>query len=234
MTLVAIFPSLATYAIAFQTFVYMSLPRHHRFMWAPMVTGVVGALFTLFAGITFGFETIGLGTADPGVVAGWSLVTFSMVALIGTILLTNQRLRPVLADQRLGAMTKRDAFSQIMVRIPVMTAFIEEAFFRGVLHAALIALYSPAVALWVGAGLFGLWHIGPGLDQSQMAEQGKRVTTLNIAMTVVATTVAGAGLVWLRIETGSIWVPVAVHSVLNMTMALFARIAARRTHLRPA
>jgi membrane protease YdiL (CAAX protease family) len=48
---------------------------------------------------------------------------------------------------------------------------------------------------------------------------------------VVATTVAGAFFVWLRIETGSIWAPVAVHAAINMTMALFARIAARRSAL---
>jgi membrane protease YdiL (CAAX protease family) len=29
-------------------------------------------------------------------------------------------------------------------------------------------------------------------------------------------------------ETGSIWVPVAVHAGINMTMAVFARLAARR------
>jgi membrane protease YdiL (CAAX protease family) len=46
-------------------------------------------------------------------------------------------------------------------------------------------------------------------------------------VTVVATTVAGAALVWLRIETGSIWAGVAVHAALNMTMALFARRAGR-------
>jgi membrane protease YdiL (CAAX protease family) len=29
-------------------------------------------------------------------------------------------------------------------------------------------------------------------------------------------------------ETGSIWVPVAVHAGINMTMAVYARIAASR------
>jgi hypothetical protein len=32
-------------------------------------------------------------------------------------------------------------------------------------------------------------------------------------------------LVWLRIESGSIWVPVVVHAGINMTMAVFARLA---------
>jgi membrane protease YdiL (CAAX protease family) len=46
-------------------------------------------------------------------------------------------------------------------------------------------------------------------------------------VTVVVTTLAGLFLVWLRIETGSIWAPVAVHAAINMTMAIFARRAAR-------
>jgi membrane protease YdiL (CAAX protease family) len=48
-------------------------------------------------------------------------------------------------------------------------------------------------------------------------------------VTVLATTLAGVFLVWLRIETGSIWAPAAVHASVNMTMALFARAAARKT-----
>jgi membrane protease YdiL (CAAX protease family) len=51
---------------------------------------------------------------------------------------------------------------------------------------------------------------------------------LHTALTVVATSVAGAFLVWLRNETGSIWASVAVHAAVNMTLAIFARLAARR------
>jgi membrane protease YdiL (CAAX protease family) len=50
---------------------------------------------------------------------------------------------------------------------------------------------------------------------------------VHVAITVAATTAAGAFLVWLRIETGSIWVPVAVHAGVNMTLAAFARLATR-------
>jgi membrane protease YdiL (CAAX protease family) len=48
----------------------------------------------------------------------------------------------------------------------------------------------------------------------------------HVTVTVMVTTVVGAGLVWLRMETGSIWAPLAVHAGLNMTMAVFARTAA--------
>ncbi len=228
MTLVATAAPLAIYAIAFQTILYVVLPSRIRTMWAPMVTGIVGAALTIGAGLIFGFETIGLGAADPGTVIGWALVTFAVTSIIGAVMLAKPQMRAQLADPRLAALSGRQAFAQIFIRIPVMTALIEEAFFRGVLHAALVALYPPSVALWAGAALFGLWHIGPGVDQAQAAKLGGVSGTVHVAITVVATTVAGAALVWLRLETGSIWASVAVHAGINMTMALFARLAARR------
>jgi membrane protease YdiL (CAAX protease family) len=114
-----------------------------------------------------------------------------------------------------------------------VTVVIEEAVFRGVLHAALIAMYPEPVAIWGGAMLFGLWHIGPGLDQAHAVDRRKVARLVHVVVTVVATTAAGAFLVWLRVETGSIWVPVAVHAGVNMTLAVFARLATR-PQLRPA
>jgi membrane protease YdiL (CAAX protease family) len=90
-----------------------------------------------------------------------------------------------------------------------------------------MALYPVEVAIWLGAGLFGLWHIGPAVDQARAGEKSVVASAAHTAVTVVAMTAAGAFLVWLRIETGSIWAGVAVHAAINMTMALFARAAAR-------
>jgi membrane protease YdiL (CAAX protease family) len=73
--------------------------------------------------------------------------------------------------------------------------------------------------------LFGLWHVGPGLDQAHAVDRRSVGRLIHVVVTVVATTAAGAFLVWLRVETGSIWVPVAVHAGVNMTLAIFARIA---------
>ena len=67
MTLVATAAPLAAYAVVFQTIVYVVLPSRRRTMWAPMVTGTVGAILTIAAGLIFGFDTIGLGAADPTV-----------------------------------------------------------------------------------------------------------------------------------------------------------------------
>lgn len=227
MTLVASLPPLAAYAIGFQTLVYLALPRHLRFAWAPLVTGFMGAVVTAVAGVTFGFDTVGLGVTDPATIVAWGLAATFTTALVGWFMLNSTALRPTLADPRIGSLDRRQAAQQILIRIPIMTAFIEEAFFRGVLHAALMAFYTPEVALWAGAGMFGLWHIGPGIDQSQQNGHRKMMATAGTAVTVVATTLAGAGLVWLRMETGSIWASVAVHASLNMTMAWFSRVASR-------
>jgi uncharacterized protein len=227
MTLVASVGPLAAYAVAFQTLVYIALPSRLRMRWAPVVTGVVGAFLTLAAGMWFGFERIGLGGVEPATIVVWTVATGALVSLVGFIMLRSKSLRPSLADPRLGSMSTREAAAQIFLRIPVMTALIEEGVFRGVLHSALIALYPPSMALWLGAALFGAWHIGPGLDQAESNEAGTAARWLHTAVTVVATTVAGAGLVWLRMETGSIWAGVAVHATLNMTMAIFARRASK-------
>ncbi|MFP3883390.1 MAG: CPBP family intramembrane glutamic endopeptidase [Actinomycetota bacterium] len=226
MTLTAAAGPLAAYAVVFQTLLYVSLPARLRTRIAPLVTGLIGALVVVVAGHVFGFEQIGIVGGDPSIALAWGMATALVVGSIGVSMLSRGELRGELADPRLASLGRREAVSQIFVRIPVFTALIEEAFFRGVLHAALMALYPTEVAIWMGAGLFGLWHIGPGVDQARAGAKSLRASAVHTAVTVVAMTAAGAFLVWLRVETGSIWAPVAVHAAANMTMALFARHAA--------
>ncbi len=216
---------LVIYAVGFQTLVYLVLPGRFRVTWAPVVTSAVGAGVVVIAAIWFGVTTVGLSNPDGGLLAAWGGGTVFTMAFAGTVMLVRPELRGHLADPRMGAMSRRTAFAQILVRIPVITVLIEEAVFRGVLHAALIALYPEPIAIWVGAALFGLWHIGPGMEQARSVERRSIAGIAHVLVTVVTTTLVGAGLVWLRIETGSIWVPVAVHAGINMTMAVFARIA---------
>lgn len=228
MTLSAVVVPLAAYAVIFQTLIYISLPARIRLRVAPLVTGIVGAGLALGAGLTFGFKEVGLVGGEPMTAIAWGVATVLVVSLVGMAMLFHDDLAAHLADPRLAAMSSSDAFRTIFVRIPVFTALIEEAFFRGVLHAALIALYPAEIAIWLGAGLFGLWHIGPELAREQAGDKSARTAALHGAVSVVATTVAGAFLVWLRIETGSIWAPVAVHAAMNMTLAIFARFAVGR------
>lgn len=227
MTLAAAVAPLAAYAVVFQTLIYMALPAPLRLRTAPMVTGLVGAGLALGAGLVFGFDTIGVTGVDLSVVLGWGALTVVAAGLIGAAMMSHPMWRLQLADPRIGSLGRRDSLVHILIRIPVFTALIEELVFRGVLHGALVALYPTEVALWLGAGLFGLWHIGPGFDQAQAGEKSLQAKLLHTVGTVAGTTLAGAFLVWLRIETGSIWAPVAVHAAINMTLAVFARIAAQ-------
>jgi membrane protease YdiL (CAAX protease family) len=229
MTLAATVAPLAAYAVVFQTILYVSLPVRLRTRVAPLVTGLVGAGISLGAGLLFGFEQIGLLGGQALTTVAWGLGAVILVSMVGMVMLSRDELRPQLADPRLAALSRRETFTQVFVRIPVFTALIEEAFFRGVLHAALMALYPTEVAVFLGAGLFGLWHIGPGLDQARAGERSRRAGAWHTVVTVVATTVAGLFLVWLRMKTGSIWAPAAVHAAINMTLALFSRAAARST-----
>ncbi len=226
MTLTSAVAPLAAYAVVFQTVLYISLPARLRTRIAPLVTGIIGAAVALGAGMVFGFEQIGLVGGDLSTAVIWGLATVLVFASIGATMCSRNDFRVELADPRLASLGTREALGQIFFRIPVFTALIEEAFFRGVLHAALMALYPIEVAIWMGAGLFGLWHIGPAIDQARAGDKSLRAGARHTAATVVAMTAAGAFLVWLRIETGSIWAPVAVHAAANMTMALFARHAA--------
>lgn len=228
MSLAATAAPLAAYAVIFQTLIYLSLPARWRQPVAPVIIGLVGAAVTLAAGLMFGFAAIGLTGGNAATVFGWGAAAVAVVAAVGAILMKTQASREALADPRLASLSSAGATTEVFIRIPLFTALIEEAFFRGVLHAALIALYPTGVAIWVGAGLFGLWHIGPGLVEARSAAGSTAGRGLHTALTVVATTLAGAFLVWLRIETGSIWAPVAVHAAVNMTMACYARAAGRR------
>lgn len=223
---------LATYAVVFQTLVYVSLPDSLRSRLAPVVTGLIGATIALAAAFVFGFDAVGLAGGEPFHALIWGGATLFVMLGVGSLMLSRPDLKAHLASQPLALLERRAALGEIAVRIPVFTALIEEAFFRGVLHAALMALYPVEVAVWLGAGLFGLWHIGPGIDQTRTGDHSVPSRAVHTAVTVVATTLAGVFLVWLRIETGSIWAPVAVHATINMTLAGFARVAAARS--RPA
>lgn len=228
MTLTAAVGPLAAYAVFFQTAVYLFLPGPLRRRWAPAFTGWVGGAVVIASAALFGLRRIGLVAFDPLIVGVSSLGAAVVTGVGGMVLMSRPSLREGLIDPRLAGLSSRQAAVHLFLKIPFFTALIEEAVFRGVLHAALIALYPTPVAVWLGAGLFGLWHIGPGLDQADATDMEGSRRLIHTMLTVVATTLAGAFFVWLRMETGSIWAPVAVHATVNMTMAIFGRRAGRQ------
>jgi len=116
---------------------------------------------------------------------------------------------------------------QVAVRalavIPLTTVLPEEFAFRGVLTALLARRFGARRARIVTAGLFGLWHVLPGLGGEGAANDavhtvvgaGTRGAVLRVGGTVLVTTAGGLLLGDLRRRSGSLLAPVLVHWAIN-------------------
>jgi membrane protease YdiL (CAAX protease family) len=127
----------------------------------------------------------------------------------------------------------REVVSEVLLRIPFATALPEEVIFRGVLLAVLCRRHRPAVAASITSVVFGLWHIAPRFG----GEPGRRFTSSPgkaragwVIASVLATSVSGLGLAWLRFKSGSIVAPWVAHSTANGAGFLAAWLGARRTN----
>lgn len=163
--------------------------------------------------------TVGLLAAVP-----WTLGAFAVTATVVAIASGRPRTARWLADRRIGAMSARTFWVHVLLRIPVLTALVEEVLFRGVAWAALDEVGGTPAA-WLGSAVaFGFGHVA--VAHAQARREGRPVLAW-IAVTVVATTMAGLALGALRWSTGGIWAPAGVHAVVNATLAWGAhRVAA--------
>jgi membrane protease YdiL (CAAX protease family) len=125
--------------------------------------------------------------------------------------------RPLLDDQRIAGLDRRQLAYQVLLRIPVGTVAWEEIAFRGVLQAALRRVLAEPSATAVGCAVFGVWHIRPTIEALAVnrlaAGRGARI----LAVTGVAAGTAGAGAVLclLRERSGSLAAPVLLHLAAN-------------------
>ena len=90
-------------------------------------------------------------------------------------------------------------FLILVFAVAVLPALFEEWVCRGVLWAALRRITGPRMTILLTAGLFGLLH---GLNGAGFLEAPTRF-------------VMGLALGWLRLRTGSLWPPIALHFVNN-------------------
>jgi membrane protease YdiL (CAAX protease family) len=105
---------------------------------------------------------------------------------------------------------------------------LEEVAFRGVLFGAWRE-EGTAIATVISCAVFGLWHVAPAATMVRENVPGAAPALLarSVAGTVVVTGLAGAALVWLRVETGSLAAPFAAHAGVN-ALATFAGATAGR------
>ena len=200
--------------------------------WYPAVNalaaaGLLGAASA--SGLTLG--ELGLGLGRDRVRAGLRLgaaAAAPVVAAYGVAVLVPAT-RPLLHDQRVAGLDRRQLAYQVLVRIPVGTVMWEEIAFRGVLQASLRRVLPEPWAGATGAAVFGLWHIRPtaGALAVNGLATGRRARILAVTGVVAGTAGAGALLSVLRERSGSLAAPVLLHLAANCTGALAAGLAGR-------
>ena len=201
-------------------------PWHRR--WYPVVNALA-ATATLAAAAASGLTSADLGLRRDRLRAGLrcgSAAAAPVVAAFGLAALTPVT-RPMLNDQRIAGLNRRQLAYHVLVRIPVGTVAWEEIAFRGVLQAALRRVLAEPAATVVASPVFGLWHIRPtaeALAVNQLAaSRGRRITAV-IAVTA-GTAGAGALLSVLRERSGSLAAPVVLHLAVNCAAPLASALA---------
>ena len=108
------------------------------------------------------------------------------------------------------------------VRIPFGTVVLEEIAFRGALPAVFAKHMSTFRAAILASVLFGLWHVLPSLNLSDvnpffewLLGDGVAGTIGGVAIAVFGTFLAGLWLSFLRFRSGSILAPVVAHWASN-------------------
>ena len=114
-----------------------------------------------------------------------------------------------------------------LIRIPIATAFYEEALFRGVIFGMFVRRWAPLWAAIASNLLFGLWHILPTISTLETNPAGGMVEGIPgivgaAIASVAGTAIAGFAFLWLRLRANSTVAPVMAHIATNS----FALIAA--------
>jgi uncharacterized protein len=201
-------------------------PWHRR--WYPAVN-VLAAAVLLEAATASGLTADDLGLRRDRLRAGLRLGSAAaapVVAAVGLAALTPAT-RPLLNDQRIAGLDRRQLAYQVLLRIPVGTVAWEEIAFRGVLQAALRRVLDEPAATVAGSAVFGLWHIRPTAEALAVnglaAGRGARITA--VAAVVAGTAGAGAVLSLLRERSGSLAAPVLLHLAANCAGPLASALA---------
>lgn len=193
------------------------VPPDRRRVLGPVVlvtAATAAAVWSLRAGTL----TSGLAAAVP-----WTLGAAAVAGLVVVVTEVVPSLRGSLADSRMAAMDRSTFARHVLLRIPVLTALVEELLFRGALWVVLRGVGGDVVALVGTAVVFALSHVMVAAEQ---AHREDRDVVAWVGVTLVATFVAGLALGWLRLVTGGLWAPAGVHAAVNGVLAVGGRRAA--------
>jgi uncharacterized protein len=201
-------------------------PWHRR--WYPVVNGFAAGVM-LGAAAASGLTADDLGLRRDRLRAGLRLGSSAaapVVAAFGLGALVPAT-RPLLNDQRVAGLDRRQLAYQVLLRIPVGTVAWEEIAFRGVLQAALRRVLAEPAAMVVGSAVFGLWHIRPTIEALEVNRlaAGEGARAFVVAGVAAGTAGAGVLLCLLRERSGSLAAPVLLHLAANCAGPLASALA---------
>lgn len=174
---------------------------------------------------------LGLAAADQGLGALVSLVIVLVVASAVAAAGRVPRLLRLFEDSRRAGLTGRVVARQALLDVPLGTVLVEEVAFRGVVLGLLLAPLGHGWALVVSSLLFGIWHVPSALELHEAQSAGpagpwaRRRTVL---ATVAFTALAGSVFAALRLLTGSLLPPAALHWSANASGIVVGWWVARR------
>lgn len=196
--------------------------------WAVPIAAALILVLAKVVGLSW--TDLGLGRRSLGTGLRYAAVIIGAVAVVTAVGVALPWTRDLFHND-----AYRDVHAALvsaLVLIPIYTILAEEVIFRGVLLGALRRICSPRTALIVQAGLFGLWHVGSSMGLSahnqglgDIVGSGPLATFAGVALAVVVTGGAGILLGWLRIRSGSLLAPIALHWSVNGLGAIAAAIA---------
>jgi uncharacterized protein len=217
----------AALTLGFGAFSHFVLPERVK-----PVAGAGAALGLAALAHRFGADARDLGVDRRDLASGLrvgAVAAGAIVAATGAARALDRRGKAFHDDRVTGA-SRADAAVQLLVRIPLATALVEELVFRGVILGFGLRDGDRRRALLISSIAFGLWHIGPALHPARREATGGAVghehatAPAVVIGDVIATTVGGIGFGWLRLRSGSIAAPTIVHATLNASAYLATRL----------
>jgi membrane protease YdiL (CAAX protease family) len=203
-------------------------PWHRR--WYPAVNALAAGA-ALAAAAASGLTATDLGLRRDQLKSGLRLGSAAAAPVVAAYALAalTPATRPLLDDQRVAVLDRRQLAYQVLLRIPLGTVAWEETAFRGVLAAALRRVLAEPAATAAASAVFGLWHIRPtaeALAANRLAD-GRGARMAAVGAVAAGTAAAGALLSCLRERSGSLAAPVVLHLAANCTGPLASALARR-------
>jgi membrane protease YdiL (CAAX protease family) len=171
---------------------------------------------------------IGLGRSTWVVGIVWSVTIVLLVGIVIGAAGSWPRLHHLFADERITDVSGAETARKALLDIPFGTVLIEEFAFRGVMLALVTQIASVPVAVAVTSVLFGLWHISPALEMHDAHSATTGASWTTVVGTVLFTGASGVGFALLRLYTGSLFPPSALHWAANGTGVVVGWFVHRR------